>query len=141
MHRHPLLDQLRATHEPGMVLFSSGSTGAPKAALWSVCPLAARHRQAKPAPCTLVFLRLDHIGGLNTLFYSLAAGGTLVLSRDRDPVSICRAIDEHRVELLPTTPTFLTMLLLSGVWRQFSLSSLRRITYGAEPMPPAVLTR
>ncbi len=44
-------------------------------------------------------------------------------------------IAEHRVEVLPTTPTFLNMLLVSGALRRYDTSSLKLITYGTEPMP------
>src|SRR6185369_14950142 len=58
---------------------------------------------------------------------------------DRTPEAICRAIERDRIDLLPTTPTFLRMLAMSGLHRRFDLSSLRLITYGTEPMPPATL--
>lgn len=134
-----LLAELQHTGEPGVVLFSSGSTGNPKAVLWDANRLMERHRAATDAPRTLAFLRLDHIGGLNTLLYTLCGGGTLIVPADRDPTTVCRTIAKHRVELLPTTPTFLRMLLVSGAWQEFDLSSLERITYGAEPMPESVL--
>jgi acyl-CoA synthetase (AMP-forming)/AMP-acid ligase II len=45
------------------------------------------------------------------------------------------------VELLPTTPTFLNLLLLSESFRHYDLSSLKLITYGTEVMPESVLKR
>jgi acyl-CoA synthetase (AMP-forming)/AMP-acid ligase II len=136
---NPLLQSLRDQKLPGIVLFSSGSTGLPKAVLWDAERLVARHREARRAYRTLVFLRLDHIGGLNTLFHVLCGGETLVVPQQRDPETVCQAIERERVELLPTTPTFLKMLLLSGAVNRFDFSSLRRITYGTEPMHPGVL--
>jgi long-chain acyl-CoA synthetase len=84
---------------------------------------------------------LDHIGGINTLFYTLANGGSVVLSRDRSPAAVCEAIEAHQVELLPTSPTFLNLLLLSGEIGPRDLSSLKLITYGTEPMPSSTLER
>jgi acyl-CoA synthetase (AMP-forming)/AMP-acid ligase II len=136
---HPLMERLRAQGRAGIVLFSSGSTGAPKAVLWDAEPLIARHRQVRRTYRTLVFLRLDHIGGLNTLFHVLCGGETLVAINQRDVPNVCNAIARHHIELLPTTPTFLTMLLVSGAVERFDLSSLRRITYGTEPMHQGVL--
>lgn len=137
--RPPLVDELRRQAAPGVVLFSSGSTGQPKAVLWNAHRLLERHGAAAEAPPTLAFLRLDHIGGLNTILYSLCGGGTLVVPPARDPLAVCHSIAEERIELLPTTPTFLRMLLLSDAWRTTDISSLKRITYGAEPMPETVL--
>jgi long-chain acyl-CoA synthetase len=62
---------------PGLILFSSGSTGASKAALLDFDKLLVKFRKPRPAFRTLIFLLLDHIGGINTLFYVLSQGGTV----------------------------------------------------------------
>lgn len=137
---HELIERLRTTGKPGLILFTSGSTGASKAALhdfsriWNRCM-----RTDRRTGTTLVFLMIDHIGGINTLLHVLGAGGVAVFPADRSVAGVCRAIEAHRVELLPTTPTFLNMLLLSDHRRRFDVSSLRMITYGTEPMPPTTL--
>ncbi len=139
--RNPLFDGLVAAGEPGLVLFSSGSSGEPKGALHSFSRLLEKFRTGRPPLRTLAFLLLDHIGGINTLFHILSNGGTVVTCNDRSPDGICGAVARHRVELLPTTPTFLNLLLLSEAIRRHDLSSLRQITYGTEPMPAATLER
>ena len=88
-----------------------------------------------------MFLLMDHFGGVNTLLSVLANGGTAVCLNQRSPESVCRAIGDAHAELLPTTPTFLNMLLISGAWRSYDLSTVRLITYGTEPMPEGVLRR
>ncbi|MCG6894288.1 MAG: fatty acid--CoA ligase family protein, partial [Desulfobacteraceae bacterium] len=95
-------------------------------------------KKRQPA-VTLGFLQFDHIGGINTLLHSLSSGGTLVIGEDRSVPEICRIIEQYRVELLPTTPTFIKMLAMSGLHREYDLSSLKLITYGTEPMPQAIL--
>jgi acyl-CoA synthetase (AMP-forming)/AMP-acid ligase II len=45
------------------------------------------------------------------------------------------------VELLPTSPTFLNLLLLSGAHERHDLSSLKLITYGTETMPESTLKK
>jgi acyl-CoA synthetase (AMP-forming)/AMP-acid ligase II len=136
---HELLKRLRQTSASGLVLFSSGSTGVSKAALLDFDKLLIKFRKPRPAFRTLTFLLQDHIGGINTLFYVLSQGGTVVPLEDRNPVSVCRMIERHQIELLPTTPTFLNMLLISEAYLRYDCSSLRIITYGTEPMPPATL--
>ena len=69
----------------------------------------------RPGYRTLVFLLLDHLGGIHTMLRTLADGGALVISDERRPEVVARAIERHRVELLPTTPTFLRMPLISRV--------------------------
>jgi len=136
---HELYRALRRDRHSGLVLFSSGSTGQPKAALHDLERLLAKYQVPRQRMRTLVFLLLDHIGGVNTLFYTLANGGAIVLPRDRSPAAVCEAISTHRVELLPTSPTFLNLLLLSGEGGRRDMSSLKLITYGTEPMPPTTL--
>jgi acyl-CoA synthetase (AMP-forming)/AMP-acid ligase II len=138
---HALLDRLDAAGHPGLILFSSGSTGPPKAAVHDLARLLAKFRTARPAMRTAAFLLFDHIGGLNTLWHVLANGGTLVCLAERSADGVAAAIARHRVELLPTSPTFLNLLLLSGAWERHDLSSLRVVTYGTEPMPEATLRR
>lgn len=138
--RHPLLRQLREAGEAGIVLFTSGSTGKSKATVLQVSKLLARYNQGKPKPKRmLIFLKLDHIGGINSLFSGLFNGGTLVTAPSREAIDICATIERFAVELLPATPTFLNMLLLSGHHREYDLSCLRQITYGTEVMPQATL--
>lgn len=132
--RPGLLAALAESGEAGLVLFSSGSTGESKAALLSLRHLFDGFRAPARPRRTLQFMALDHIGGINTLFRTLMGGGTVVTVPQRTPKHACTAIERHRVQVLPTTPTFLNMLLLSGVHRDFDLSSLELITFGTEPM-------
>ena len=135
-----LLADFRARGEPGLILLSSGSTGSIKASLHDFSRVLANYqgRQTRPYR-TLAFLMLDHIGGINTLLHILTSGGTVVTLSERTPEAICTGIERHRVQLLPTTPTFLRMLLISDAYKKNDLSSLELITYGTEPMPTATL--
>jgi acyl-CoA synthetase (AMP-forming)/AMP-acid ligase II len=137
--RHPLLRELKARDAPGLILFSSGSTGQSKASVLDFNRLLTKFEAARPAYRTLVFLLLDHIGGINTLLHGLCHGGTTVLERERSPGAVSAAVAAHRIQLLPTTPTFLRLLLIADCVQQYDLSSLELITYGTEPMPPSTL--
>jgi acyl-CoA synthetase (AMP-forming)/AMP-acid ligase II len=137
---HALLRELANRGAPGLVLFSSGSTGESKASLLDFDKLLTKFRASRPAYRTLVFLLLDHIGGINTLFHSLCHGGTIVTSHDRSPDAVCATVAAHRIQLLPTTPTFLRMLLIAEAFKRHDLSALEIITYGTEPMPASTLT-
>jgi acyl-CoA synthetase (AMP-forming)/AMP-acid ligase II len=138
---HPLIARLAEAGRPGLVLFSSGSTGKPKAMLHDFDTLLEKFRQPRPTGRMLSFLLLDHIGGVNTLFHSLAGGGTVITVRERSPEAVCAAVERHRADVLPTSPTFLNLLLLSEAYRGHDLSSLRLITYGTEVMPASTLAR
>jgi acyl-CoA synthetase (AMP-forming)/AMP-acid ligase II len=134
-----LLERLRARGAPGLVVFTSGTTGHGKAALFDFGTLVERYRTPRPGYRTLVFLKLDHLGGVHTMLHTLAHGGTLVIGDERQPEAVARAIERHRIQLLPTTPTFLRMLVISRVHERYDLSSLKLITYGTEPMPASTL--
>jgi len=138
---NPLTRSLIDGGNPGLVLFSSGSTGKSKAALHNFSPLLEKFKLPRHSRVTLTFLLLDHIGGINTLFYTLANGGAVVAVRSRDPEVVCRAIAAHKVQSLPTSPTFLNLLLISEAYNRHNLSSLELITYGTEVMPESTLRR
>lgn len=138
---NPLIKKLKERNHPGLILFSSGSTGKSKAALHDFVPLLDKFKTPRKTLKTLTFLLFDHIGGINTIFYTLANGGCAVTVKDRSPESVCQAVQDYKVELLPTSPTFINLLLLSEAWKRFDLSSLKLVTYGTEIMPAATLER
>jgi acyl-coenzyme A synthetase/AMP-(fatty) acid ligase len=136
---HPLLCTLCDAGKPGLILFTSGSTGQPKGVVHDFNRLLVKFQTPRPALRTLNFLLFDHWGGLNTLLHCLANNSPVVLPENRTPDYICQLLECHRIELLPASPTFLNMLLLSKVYKGRDLGALRLITYGSEPMPSSTL--
>jgi len=139
--KHELYDQLHSAKHPGLVLFSSGTSGKPKGAVHDFVRLLNKYKKRRHNLRTMAFLMFDHIGGVDTLFYSLSNGSCLIVATDRAPDSVCRTIENHRVEVLPVTPTFLNLLILSEAYKRHDLSSLKYITYGTEVMPQSTLAR
>ncbi len=136
-----LLRQFRAGGRAGLVLFSSGSTGKPKGMLHDFGRVMDKFRVARTPVVAIPFLMLDHFGGINTLLAITASLGTVVTTENRAIATICEAIQNHRIDLLPTTPSFLTLLAASDLSQKYDLTSLKRITYGTETMPQATLDR
>ena len=133
--------QLRSTDSPGLVLFSSGSTGKSKASVHDFLPLLDKYKLKRKTLRTITFLLYDHIGGINTLFYVLSNCGLIVTIENRDPRSVLKVIDKCKVELLPTSPTFINLILISEAYKDYNLNSLKLITYGTEPMPETTLKK
>jgi acyl-coenzyme A synthetase/AMP-(fatty) acid ligase len=140
--KHSLIYQLQEINDSGLVLFSSGSTGEPKAMLHNLDSLLNNYKREYTKDInTLIFLTFDHIGGIDTLFRQLSIGATITIPENRDPGHICRLIEKYKVNVLPTTPTFLNLLFISEIYKSYDLSSLRIIGYGAEPMPEYLLKK
>ena len=139
--QNPLLLRLRDAGHPGLVIFSSGSTGAPKAILHDLASVLEKFKKVRQKKTTLTFLLFDHIGGIDTMLNTFGSGGCVVTVPERTPEAVGRAIEQQRVHTLPTSPTFLNLFLISGVWEKRDLSSLKVIAYGTEPMPASTLQR
>lgn len=138
---HELIKIIRERKNPGLILFSSGTSGKPKAAVHDFSGLLKKFRTKRDSLVTLNFLLFDHWGGLNTLFHTLSNNGTVVTTSDRSPDNICRLIEKHKIELLPSSPTFLNLLLMSEANKQYDLRSLKIISYGTEPMSAVTLKK
>jgi long-chain acyl-CoA synthetase len=136
---HPHYQTLRERAHPGLVLFSSGTSGEPKAAVHDVVPLLAKYRTLRPAWRTVSFLLFDHIGGINTIFHTLSNGATLITVEERTPDAVCAVIEQAKAEVLPASPTFLRLLLLSAAQDRFDVSSVKVVNYGTEPMSESTL--
>tara|TARA_Y100001970_G_scaffold144614_1_gene177593 strand:- start:2014 stop:3378 length:1365 start_codon:yes stop_codon:yes gene_type:complete len=131
---HKLYYQLKKSKMPGLVLFSSGSTGKSKASLHDITSILDKFKIPRHRYRAITFLLYDHIGGINTLFYILSNGGTIVTVQNRTPSNVLETIEKYKVELLPTSPTFINLILISEEYKNFNLSTLKIITYGTEPM-------
>jgi long-chain acyl-CoA synthetase len=138
---HDIYHELKKRNHPGLVLFSSGSTGENKASLHDLTGILEKFKIRKKTLRTIAFLLYDHIGGVNTMLYVLSNGGCMVTTADRKPESVLRLIEKYKVELLPTSPTFINLILISESYKNYDLSSLKIVTYGTEPMPENTLSR
>jgi acyl-CoA synthetase (AMP-forming)/AMP-acid ligase II len=104
---HPLYDTLRTSGHPGLVLFTSGSSGEPKAALHDGVRLLAKYRTPRQRLRTLLSLLFDHIGGFDTLLQALSNACAVIVPAERTPDGVAAAIARHHAEVLPASPSFL----------------------------------
>ena len=78
---HPLYEKLRQMGHPGIVFFSSGTTGTPKAAVHDLMPYIHRFEEPGKTLRSMAFLLFDHAGGFNTVMHSISNAGLMVTAR------------------------------------------------------------
>lgn len=140
--KHKIIKNLQENGNSGLVLFSSGSTGKPKAMIHNFDNLVNHYKDKKEKSINMIiFLMFDHIGGLNTLLNILSMGATMIIPEDRNADNICKLLQDYKIMVLPSSPTFLNLILMSKAYEKYDLSSLRMITYGTEAMPETLLNR
>jgi len=139
---HQMIKSLQDTDSSGLILFSSGSTGKPKAMIHNFDNLV-NHYQGKKVKSMnmIVFLMFDHIGGLNTLLNILSMGATMIIPETRNADDVCKLVQDYKIRVLPSSPTFLNLILMNKSNEKYDLKSLRMITYGTEAMPESLLLR
>ncbi len=136
---HQLFKNLRRKEHPGLILFTTGTTGRPKAILHDFIPFVERYGTPRPPLIALSFLLFDHIGGLNTLFHMLFNQGQVVSLRERTVENVLQIMNKYSIQLLPTTPTFLRMISLYPDFEKKIPKSLKIISYGTERLDQSTL--
>ncbi|WNC88092.1 fatty acid--CoA ligase family protein [Paraburkholderia sp. FT54] len=137
----PAIERLLTKRATGFVVFSSGSTGPAKGVVHCLAPFLRQYLNSEPCGVMLAFLLFDHIGGLATVLHALFTRGTLVLPRERSPYEVNRCIERYGVQTLHVSPTLLNLALSSDSFQLGEVQSLRRIYYGSEPAPSALVNR
>ena len=139
---HEMIKKLQTSNSSGLILFSSGSTGKPKAMIHNFDTLVEHYRDKKAKSMNMIlFLMFDHIGGLNTLLNICSMGATMIIPKTRNAEDVCKLVELYKIRVLPSSPTFLNLILMSRAEKKYDLSSLRMITYGTETMPESLLLR
>jgi len=138
-YSHNLINYLRKNAHAGLVLFSTGTTGRPKAILHDLNLFLKRFETPRPTLRTINFLLFDHIGGINTLLHTLFNKGIVIAPDKRTVSSVLEICKKNNVEVIPTTPTFLRMMLMSGAVPDKVPECIKIITYGTERMDQPTL--
>lgn len=137
-----------AAERDALVLFTSGTTGLPKAVGISGRQLSRRIKgmaapfraDAKPA-VGMMCVPFFHVGGALGTLGSLYSGNTSVLQRRFDAGEWLRLVSEHRVTTTFLVPTMLQRILDHPDFGDADLSSLVAIAYGAAAAPIDLVRR
>lgn len=135
---------------PFALLFSSGTTGRPKAiplTHQALLRTAVSDVLGDPAMGNesgarhLMFLPLFHLAGFASALYAPYAGGMVHIQRAFDPEAVFRAVEELRIEHLYAAPAIFAALIAAAARRPIppDMSSLHEVSYGAAPIPEELL--
>jgi long-chain acyl-CoA synthetase len=141
----PLVD--RAADDVAVLLFTSGTAGAPRPAMLTHGNLSANLDQVLANPArphgvdevALAVLPLFHVFGLNAVLgVTLRVGGTVVLVERFDPHSTLAEVAEHGVTVLSGVPTMWAAWAGLPDVAPDALASVRDAVSGAAALDPAV---
>ena len=129
-------------NHPVFILYTSGTTGLPKGALythkmlfWNSINTALRldiTSNDRSISCTPMF----HTGGWNVIPTPFLHHGAYVcLMKKFDPAIVLKLLEEEKATMFMAVPTMLSMMAQSPDFDKVDLSSVKYFIIGGEPMP------
>ncbi len=143
----PALPDEPEEDDPVVLMYTGGTTGMPKGVLLDQ---RAEVLNLMHVNATWRFTRNDvflhqtpmfHAASMGGMLGVPATGGSSVFLSLFDPAHSMELIEKHGVTQTVMVPTMIGMLLNHTEFRAERLASLRTLTYGASPMPGALLEK
>lgn len=140
-HDFEAIENFEENH-PIFILYTSGTTGFPKGALythkmlfWNSINTALRldiTSDDRSISCTPMF----HTGGWNVILTPFLHHGAYVcLTKKFDPDLILQLLESEKATMFMAVPTMLAMMVQSELFEKSDLSTVKYFIIGGEPMP------
>jgi acyl-CoA synthetase (AMP-forming)/AMP-acid ligase II len=133
-------------HAPSMFLYTSGTTGHPKGAVWTnasrmagTINMLANEIDPHPGDAMAHVGSMAHGSGSKILAHFFR-GSRNIPVRQWDPAQFLGLIEEHRVTHTFLVPTMIDQLTRTAPAANSDWSSIKTITYGGAPMAPSRLS-
>jgi len=137
-----------APEAPAAMLYTSGTTGAPKGCLLShgnfwykAREYLALHEWGPDDRCLVPVPYFHIFGALGCITANALAGSTQVVMEIFDPEEALRLIARERVTIFSGVPTMFITILGHPGFRDYNLRSLRTGTIGAAPVPVEMMRK
>jgi acyl-CoA synthetase (AMP-forming)/AMP-acid ligase II len=133
-----------AADDPVAIVFTSGTTGTPKGAVFANRQIDAIRAidhgdEWGRGGASLAGTSLAHLGFMTKFAGSLQAGGTSYLMSRWRPADALRMTAAHQLTSLTGVPTQLALMLADPLSRELDLSSVRVVVIGGAPATPALV--
>lgn len=140
-------DVIVEQHDYSHILYTSGTTGKPKGALFdhygsviyifNSLGLKGENLESR----ILHFMPFYHGAGFSALFKGLFIGQTIVIQQNFIPVEVIKAIETYQINYILAVPTMYNMILQVPNIEDYDLSSLKILAYGGASMPSDLLRK
>ncbi len=133
--------------DPTIIIFTSGTTALPKGVVLTYMDLTAYViNTMSPADPeihekTLSSVPFSHVAGATAMMSSIWGGRTLVILPQFTPEGYLKAVHEEKASHSFVVPTMLKRIMEVPNFKDYDISSLKLITYGAAPMPFEVVRK